>query len=53
MLETVRTAKENQDITLVSDGNPSYQAGIHFINNLKNELKLTLKKVIGLQNMDE
>lgn len=52
MLETVRTAKENQDITLVSDGNPSYQAGIHFINNLKDELKLTLKKVIGLQNLD-
>jgi len=52
MLETVRTAEENQDITLVSDGNPSYQAGIHFINNLKNELRLTLKKVIGLQNMD-
>jgi hypothetical protein len=53
MLETVRTVKENQDITLVSDGNPSYQAGIHFINRLKNELKLTLKKVIGLQNMDD
>lgn len=52
MLETVRTAEENQDIILVSDGNPSYQAGIHFINNLKNELRLTLKKVIGLQNMD-
>jgi len=52
MLETARTANENQDITLVTDGNPSYQAGIHFINNLKTELKLTLKKVIGLQNMD-
>jgi len=52
MLEAVRTAKENQDVTLVNDGNPSYQAGIHYINKLKDELKLTLKKVIGLQNMD-
>lgn len=53
MLETVRTAKENQDITIVTDGNPSYQAGIHFINAQKNKLKLTLKKVIGLQNLDK
>ncbi len=53
MLETVRTAEENQNITLVTDGNPSYQAGLHFINGLKEELHLTLKKVIGLQNMDD
>jgi len=52
MLETVRTAKKNQHITFVNDGNPSYQAGIHFMNKLKNELKLTLKKVTGLQNLD-
>lgn len=52
MLEAVRTAKEDQNITLVTDGNPSYQAGLHFINSLQDELKLTLKKVIGLQNMD-
>ena len=52
MLEAVRTAKENQDVTLVTDGNPSYQAGLHFINSQQDDLKLTLKKVIGLQNMD-
>ena len=53
MLETVSTANENKDITLVTDGNPSYMAGIHFINKLKDDLKLTLKKVTGLQNLDE
>lgn len=53
MLETVRTAKENQDVTLVTDGNPAYQAGLHFINSQKNDLNLTLKNVIGLQNMDD
>ena len=52
MIQAVSTAKENQNITLVTDGNPSYQAGLHFINSKQNELKLTLKKVIGLQNMD-
>lgn len=53
MLEAVRTAKENQQVTLVTDGNPSYQAGIHFINAQKKELKVLLRKVIGLQNLDE
>ena len=53
MLETVRSAKEKQNINLVTDGNPSYMAGIHFINKLKDDLKFTLKKVIGLQNLDE
>ncbi len=53
MLETVRTAKEKQAITLVTDGNPSYQAGLHFINSKMDQLKLTLKKVVGLQNLDD
>jgi len=53
MLETVRTVKQEQKVTLVTDGNPSYQAGLHYINAKKKELKLTLKKVIGLQNMDD
>ena len=52
MLETVRTAKPDQNITMVTDGNPSYQAGLHFINVQNDNLKLTLKKVIGLQNLD-
>jgi transposase-like protein len=53
MLEAVRTATEKQDITLVTDGNPSYQAGLHFINDHLKDLKLTLRKVIGLQNLDD
>lgn len=53
MTETVRTARTNQDITLVTDGNPSYQAGLHFINTKLEALKLTLKKVVGLQNLDQ
>jgi transposase-like protein len=53
MLDAVSTAKPDQDITLVADGNPSYQAGLHFINSKQDKLKIKLKKVIGLQNMDE
>lgn len=53
MLEAVRTAGKNQNITLVTDGNPSYQAGLHFINSNNKDLSLTLKNVIGLQNLDE
>jgi len=49
--EAIRTAKPEQEITLITDGNPSYAAGIHFINQ-DYEPKLTHKKVIGLQNLD-
>ncbi len=52
MLEAVSTAKENQKITMITDGNPSYQAGLHFINAQLKTLSLTLKKVIGLKNLD-
>lgn len=53
MLEALRTATSEKNVTLVTDGNPSYQAGLHFINaNLKN-LKVVLKNVIGLQNLDQ
>lgn len=51
MNEAIRTAEPDQKITLVTDGNPSYPAGIHFIN--QNYLPSLLhKKVIGLQNLD-
>jgi len=64
MLEAIRTAKKDQIITIVTDGNPSYIAGMHFINNYfkeknkkngeKNETdKLKHIKVIGLKNLDE
>ena len=51
MNEAIRTAQPHQEITLVTDGNPSYPAGIHFINEV-HEPHLTHKKVIGLQNLD-
>ena len=53
MLEAVRTADKEQDITLVTDGNPSYQAGLHFINANNKQLNLSLKTVVGLQNLDK
>jgi transposase-like protein len=53
MLETIRTSKPDQKMTLVTDGNPSYMAGLHFINRCNTKLKVTLKKVIGLQNLDD
>lgn len=52
MLEAVRTAKQGQKITLVTDGNPAYQAGVHFINAKNKDINVTLKNVIGLQDLD-
>lgn len=53
MTEALRTVDQNQSPTLISDGNPSYPSGIHFINlKLHPEKKVTHKKVVGLQNLD-
>lgn len=53
MKETIRTAHPDQTIILVTDGNPSYPAGIHFLNAQKNNApSLQHRKVIGLQNLD-
>lgn len=50
--EAFRTAGPNQRITCVTDGNPSYPAAIIYLNkNRKN--KITHRKVIGLQNLDQ
>lgn len=51
MNEAIRTAPPDEENTLVTDGNPSYAAGIHFINQ-SHSPALTHKKVIGLQNLD-
>lgn len=51
MSEAIRTALPNQQFTFITDGNPSYPAGIHFINQ-SYQPKLLHKKVIGLQNLD-
>jgi transposase-like protein len=53
MREAIRTATDEQEITLVSDGNPSYPAGIHFLNAQESDSPdISHKKVIGLQNLD-
>jgi len=52
MKEAIRTASSDQEIILVTDGNPSYPAGIHFLNSLDDGPEIQHKKVIGLQNLD-
>lgn len=53
MNEARRTATPRQEITFVSDGNPSYPAGIHFLNARQDDQPLIKHhKVIGLQNLD-
>ena len=52
MNEAIRTAPDDQNSTLITDGNPSYPAGIHFLNQSRDEDKISHKKVIGLQNLD-
>ena len=53
MNEAIRTATPGQEITLVTDGNPSYPAGIHFLNAQEgDDPDIQHRKVIGLQNLD-
>lgn len=53
MNEAIRTASAEQELTLVTDGNPSYPAGIHYLNAKADDATtLKHKKVIGLQNLD-
>jgi putative transposase len=54
MNEALRTAKLLQEITFVTDANPSYPAGIHFLNAQRQADQLPIKhqKVTGLQNLD-
>lgn len=53
MNEVISNTPEDQKITFITDGNPSYQAAVNYFNfNSKTSDKVTLKKVIGLQNLD-
>lgn len=55
MKEAIRTAAPGQKLILISDGNPSYPAGIHFLNadiQEGDQPPLQHHKVIGLQNLD-
>ena len=49
--EAIKTAKPNQKFVLITDGNPSYQHAVHFLNKHFDQ-KLNLTNVIGLQNLD-
>ena len=54
MTEAIRTAPPEQPITFYTDGNPAYQAGLHFINDSRSEdNQVKHYKIIGLQNLDE
>ena len=54
MNEAARTAKPGQKLAFITDGNPSYPAGLHFLNSKrKPENRIEHRKVIGLQNLDE
>ena len=55
MTEAIRTAPPQQRITFISDGNPSYPAGIHFMNEQRPEdlPRLHHHAVISLQNLDK
>lgn len=55
MGEAARTLPEDQALHFISDGNPSYQAAIHFLNahREKDQPPHTLDQVLGLQNLDE
>ncbi|KAF0218631.1 MAG: hypothetical protein FD174_2724 [Geobacteraceae bacterium] len=53
MKEATRTAAVDLNIILVTDGNPSYPAGIHYLNSQKEDNPaIQHRKVIGLQNLD-
>jgi transposase-like protein len=52
--EAIRTADEDQHITVVTDGNPSYIEAIQFLNKDRSkEHKIKHIRVIGLQNNDD
>ena len=54
MNEAARTAKPGQKLAFITDGNPSYPAGLHYLNSKRDpENPIEHHKVIGLQNLDE
>lgn len=54
MTEAVRTAKPLQKITFITDGNPAYPAGLHFINAKRDpQNPIQHRTVIGLENLDQ
>jgi putative transposase len=51
--ESIKTAEPQQELTLVTDGNPSYTEALHFLNKDRPQNPIKHIKVIGLQNEDE
>ncbi len=52
--EAIRTSRPDQCLEFITDGNPSYQAALHFLNSQRNKdlSPMLLHPVIGLQNLD-
>jgi putative transposase len=55
MGEVVRTLPEDRAARFITDGNPAYMAGLHFLNAARDphQPRHTLEQVLGLQNLDE
>jgi transposase-like protein len=53
--EAARTLPEDQALRFITDGNPAYQAGLHFLNAHRSPSQPphTLRQVIGLENLDQ
>jgi transposase-like protein len=53
--EAARTLPQDQALRFITDGNPAYQAGVHFLNAHRSPSQPphTLRQVIGLENRDE
>ena len=53
MLEAKRSVPPDKNIIFITDGNPSYPSGIHFLNSSSvPTTTIQHHKVIGLQNLD-
>ena len=53
--EAARTLPPDQTLRFITDGNPAYQAGVHFLNAHRSASQPphTLRQVIGLENLDQ
>jgi len=53
--EAARTLPPDQALRFITDGNPAYQAGVHFLNAHRSSSQPphTLRQVIGLENLDQ
>jgi len=52
--EAIKTARADQKLTLITDGNPAYTEALHYINKTtRSHNPIEHIKVIGLQNEDE